>query len=206
MALLIATVASLTTISVAAAEADAPDDIATPVEVVTIANEGGAREGHTPTAFAGMGSGLFAGDNLNPSFPDGVGVQTYLTFVIPPGLDVSNARIVSDALLVSGTPFEDLGPLVAEPIDYQSFGPELFDLEPTGPSTECTLTSATSIECDVTEALRVVAAEDKSEAQFRIRFETPGDNDGSQDLAMFFRSGSNTNEVGLFELMITSNP
>jgi hypothetical protein len=175
-------------------------------DVVSIPNEGGSREGHTPTAFAGMGTGLFAGDNLNPGFPEGVGVQLYLTFALPSGLDVSEGVIISDALRISGTPFEDLGPLVAEPVVYESFGPPLFDLVASGPSTECTVTDGTSIQCDVSEALGVAVADEKEEVQFRIRFEEPADNDGVQDLALFFRSDSNTNEAGIFELLITRTP
>jgi hypothetical protein len=183
---------------------EAPTDATAP-EIVTIANEGGALEGHTPTAFAGMGTGLFAGDNLNPGFPEGVGVQTYLTFALPQDLDVSSAQIISDALHISGTPFEDLGPLLAEPITYESFGPALFDLVAIGPHTECTVTDGTSIACDVTDALGVAADDGLAAAQFRIRFEVPADNDGNQDLAMFFRTDSNTNEAGIFELEITPN-
>jgi hypothetical protein len=185
-----------------ATEAATEAAIATTDEIVTIANEGGGREGHTPTAFAGMGTGLFAGDDLNATFPEGVGVQTYLTFALPAGLDVSRANIVSDALHISGTPFEDLGPLVAEPVSYEVFGPELFALAATGPHTECTVTDGTSIRCDVTEALRVAVGDGSAEAQWRIRFTTPADSDGRQDLALFFRSDSNTNEAGLFRLEI----
>jgi hypothetical protein len=178
---------------------------ATSDDIVRVANEGGSLEGHTRTAFAGMGTGLFAGDDLNPSFPEGVGVQTYLTFVLPSGLDVERASIVSEALQVSGTPFEDLGPLVAEPVAYDSFGPELFDLAATGPHTECTVMSQTSIECDATEAVQVAARDGLTDVQFRLRFEKPGDNDGLPDLALFFRTDSNTNEPGLFELVIAQN-
>jgi len=187
-------------------EAAAPPASATTPDAITITNEGRTLEGHTPTAFPGMGTGLFAGDNLNPGFPEGVGVQLYLTFALPLGLDVGSAQVVSDALHISGTPFEDLGPLLAEPIAYESFGPELFDLAALGPRTECTVTDGTSIQCDVTEALRVAAGDEKAEAQFRIRLEMPADSDGSQDLAMFYRTDSNTNEAGIFELLITQIP
>lgn len=47
----------------AAVSAQSPSpgpELAAP-EVMRIHNDGGAREGHTPTAFAGMGTGLFAG-------------------------------------------------------------------------------------------------------------------------------------------------
>jgi hypothetical protein len=169
---------------------------------LTIANEGGSREGHTPTAFAGMGTGLFAGDNLNARFPEGVGVQIYLTFPLLPDLDAGEASIISDALTISGTPFADLGALVVEPVEYESFGPELFDDTAIGPSTVCVVTYGTAIACDVSEALDVAVAAGKVEAQFRLRFEEPADNDGRQDLAMFFRTDSNTNEPGIFELVI----
>jgi hypothetical protein len=185
------------------AESPSPSASIAADEVVSIPNEGGAREGHTPTAFAGMGTGLFAGDNLNPAFPDGVGVQTYLTFALPPDLTVSAAQLASDALHVSGTPFEDLGPLLAEPISYETFGPVLFDLAAIGPFSECIVTDETSIRCDMTEAVRIALADGRTEAQFRIRFAVAADDDGLGDLALFFRADSNTNEAGLFELEIT---
>ena len=47
---------------------------------VTLKNHGGATEGHTPRGFSGMGTGLFAGDNLNRNFPEGDGVQIFLSF------------------------------------------------------------------------------------------------------------------------------
>jgi hypothetical protein len=189
-----------------ATQASIADPTAMTPLVITIANEGGALEGHTPTAFAGMGTGLFAGDNLNAGFPEGVGVQTYLTFVLPSGLDVASAQITSDALRVSGTPFEDLGLLLAEPITYQAFGPELFDLAAIGPPTPCTVPAETSLRCEVTEAVRLAVDAGEAAAQFRVRFEVAADNDGHQDLALFYRADSNTNEAGIFELAITQNP
>jgi hypothetical protein len=170
----------------------------------TIPNQGGANEGHTPTAFAGMGTGLFAGDNLNPSFPEGIGVQLYLTFDIPEGIRVSSALIRSDALHASGSPFEDLGPLLIEPISYAVFGPDLFDLAATGEPAVCSLTDDASIECPVTGAVGAAVGRGDATAQFRIRFDAPADNDGQQDLAMFLRKDSNTNESGIFELIISS--
>jgi hypothetical protein len=160
-------------------------------------------EGHTPTAFAGMGTGLFAGDNLNPSFPEGVGVQMYLTFAFPGDSEIGKAQLTSDALHISGTPFEDLGRLLAEPVGYDSFGPELFDLSPIGPHSECTAVSTTSIVCDVTSAVQDALDRGAKSAQFRLRLTNPADGDGQQDLVMLFRSDSNTNEAGLVELVIT---
>jgi len=170
---------------------------------ITVSNQGGVLEGHTPTGFAGSGTGLFAGDNLNASFPDGVGVQLFLTFALPLDVGIGDARIVSDALHISGTPFEDLGPLLVEPVSYETFGPELFDLIATGPHSECTVVDETAIVCDVSTAVEELVGEGSVTAQFRIRFTRPADGDGQQDLAMFFRRDSNTNESGIFELEIT---
>ena len=55
---------------------------------VVVPNQGGNMEGHTPRGFRGMGTGLFTGDNLNPRFPEGDGVQIFLTFdlsMVPAG-------------------------------------------------------------------------------------------------------------------------
>ncbi|MFV2001029.1 MAG: hypothetical protein ACC654_11765 [Acidimicrobiia bacterium] len=175
---------------------------APPGTTTAISNQGGTSEGHTPTDFPGTGPGLFVGDNLNASFPDGVGVQTYLEFALPADIDATTAILRSDRLITSGTPFEDLGPLVAEVVVYDTFGPDLFNLTATGPSAPCLVIGGTTLECDVGSAVQNAASAGQSTVQFRLRFEIPGDNDGVQDLAMFYRTDSNTNEAGLFELVI----
>ena len=98
---------------------DSPIPAATglPIEskVIVLQNQGGGMEGHTPMGFPGMGTGLFAGDNLNPRFPEGDGVQLFLTFdlsALPSGKIIS-ALLSSDRASVSGTPMKDLGPLRA---------------------------------------------------------------------------------------------
>jgi hypothetical protein len=171
---------------------------------VTIPNQGGASEGHTPTGFAGTGTGLFAGDNLNPSFPEGVGVQTFLTFALPENLDVGRALLISDTLHTTGSPFDDLGPLLAEPVAYTTFGPQLFDLPASGAPVRCEVTTDTTVECDVTAAVQDAVEGGAKSVQFRLRFERPADNDGNPDLALFYRSDSNTNEPALFNLAITT--
>jgi len=173
-----------------------------PGTVTVIMNQGGTSEGHTPTDFPGTGPGLFVGDNLNPSFPDGVGVQTYLEFALPPDTSSATAVLRSDKLMTSGTPFEDLGILVAELVVYDSFGPDLFDLAATSPAVPCLVIGGSTLECDVGPAVQSAIAAGQSTVQFRLRFEIPGDNDGVQDLAMFYETDSNTNEAGLFELLI----
>ncbi|MEA2001113.1 MAG: hypothetical protein U9N84_04395 [Actinomycetota bacterium] len=173
---------------------------------VTIPNQGGTSEGHTPTGFPGSGTGLFAGDNLNPSFPEGVGVQTFLTFALPADLTIGSATLTSDALHTTGSPFDDLGPLLAEPVVYTKFGPELFDLPSSGQPIRCEVTADTIIECDVTAAVQDAVDGGVTSVQFRLRFERPADNDGNPDLALFYRSDSNTNEPALFNLTINTAP
>lgn len=181
------------------------DDVAdddTGALLLQIRNQGGSMEGHTPRGFAGSGTGLFAGDNLNPRFPDGDGVQIWLTFDIPAGTPApARAVLRSQALTLRGTPFADLGSLQAEPVSYESFSPTLFDLAPTGAAAACNRVGDDGgLECEVTDAVaRAVDAGD-ARAQFRLKFQTAGDNDGEADLAMFFLTDSDTNEPGIFTL------
>lgn len=177
---------------------------ASAVAVQPISNEGGSMEGHTPRGFAGSGTGLFVGDNLNPGFPKGDGVQLWLTFALPAdAAPPGRAVLSSDVMSVAGTPFEDLGILQAEPVTYERFEPELFDLAPDGPAVECASTGAQRLECDVTDAVAASLASDSPRAQFRLRFERVADGDGNQDLALFFLTDSNTNEPGIFHLELS---
>jgi hypothetical protein len=166
-------------------------------------NQGGSLEGHTPRGFAGMGTGLFAGDNLNPNFPDGDGVQIYLTFEDGSLASVSSAVLSSDALAVRGAPFEDLGTLSAEPVRYDVFGPSLFDLDATGPAVACMRTEPSGIACDVTTSVQSALDAGETRFQFRLKFDQAGDGDGRADLAMFFVTESNTNQPGIFTLTLT---
>ena len=169
-----------------------------------IPNRGDDTEGHTPRDFPGSGTGLFAGDNLNSSFPDGDGVQIYLTFDLPEIQSVGSALLTSDVLHVAGTPFADLGVFLAEPVEYDSFGPDLYDLPASGDPAVCQRDGEAGIVCDVTDQVAAAVGSGAGSAQFRLRFERAGDNDGDQDLAMFFREDSNTNEPGLFTLRVRS--
>ncbi len=184
---------------------DAPAPPSSQPSVVTVMNQGNSLEGHTPIGFAGTGTGLFVGDNLNPSFPDGDGVQTYMTFALPGGFTVARALLSSDELSVRGTPFDDLGVLLVERVEYEEFGPQLFDLAAIGPPSPCEVTEESSVVCDVTEIVASAADEGRDVVQFRLRFERVADNDGQADLAQFYRSDVNTNEPGLFKLTITGD-
>ena len=178
------------------------DDPAQPAGLpLEIQNQGGSMEGHTPRGFAGSGTGLFAGDNLNSRFPDGEGVQIWLTFDIPSRTPVPSLAVLrSGALTVRGTPFEDLGVLLVEPVSYDTFGPALFDRSSIGDAVTCRRTGDSGLECDVTAAVAEAIGAGAATAQFRMKFETAGDRDSEADLAMFFLSDSNTNEPGIFTL------
>lgn len=172
-----------------------------PALPLKIQNHGGSMEGHTPRGFAGSGTGLFAGDNLNSRFPDGEGVQIWLTFDTS-GLASAPTRAVlsSRALTVRGTPFTDLGAFQAEPVSYEAFGPELFDDPPIGEAVTCDRVGDRGIECDVTDAVARAVEAGEGHVQFRLKFDTAGDSDGEADLAMFFVADSNDNEPGIFTL------
>ncbi|MFT6821136.1 MAG: hypothetical protein ACJATT_004965, partial [Myxococcota bacterium] len=90
-------------------------------------------EGHTPRGFSGRGTGLFSADTLNSDFPEGDGVQAFTTLGLTAGSGIADATGVESATLtipdsrLTGTPFVDLGALVAEEIFYDAFSPDLFD-------------------------------------------------------------------------------
>jgi len=176
---------------------------AVPGDTIVLTNEGGSMEGHTPRGFAGMGTGLFAGDNLNPRFPDGDGVQIFLTF-FPTDVprSVTSGHLISDVLSVRGSPFEDLGTFSAQRVTYGSFGPDLFDLPGDAAPVPCTRSGTSGITCDVTDSVNELLSKGAAMLQFRLRFERAGDGDGAPDLAMFFTTDSNTNEPGIFRLRL----
>lgn len=166
-------------------------------------NQGGALEGHTPRGFAGMGSGLFAGDNLNSGFPNGDGLQIFLTFELSDETStVSSAVLFSERLVVRGSPFTDLGALTVEGVSYESFGPPLFDLQAESDPVACERVGETGLRCDVSEIASGQIVAGGNVIQLRLKFEKPGDGDGEQDLAMFYESDPNTNQPGLFTLTI----
>ena len=164
-------------------------------------------EGHTPRGFSGMDAGLFAGDNLNPRFPDGDGVQLFLTFdlsTVPSGKVVS-ALLRSENASVSGMPLKDLGPLRAPDIRYSEFSPALWNLGPFAGGNDCGFATSSNgpFRCDLGDAVRSSLNDSYPFAQFRLLLDRAGDNDGTQDLIAFFIANSNTNQPGIFQLEIT---
>jgi hypothetical protein len=179
--------------------------------VVTIQNAGdGAMEGHTPRGFQGQGTGLFAGDNLNPNFPEGDGVQIFLTFDLAgvPSGAVQSAILRSANGSVSGTPYVDLGNLSAEEMRFDAFSSALWNQAPEATGNSCVFATSAAgpHECDIGSIVARSLTDAYPNAQVRLRFDTAGDSDGSQDLALFFITNSNTNEPGIFELEVTVVP
>lgn len=173
-------------------------------ESIVLRNHGGDMEGHTPRGFQGMGTGLFAGDNLNPRFPEGDGVQIFLTFDLSAVsvAEVASATLRSEHVSVRGTPFQDLGMLAAEEVRYDAFSATLWNLVPEVDGATCQFASSPEgpFACDVTAAVNSSLAEGYPFSQFRLRFSEAGDSDGIQDMAFFFISDTNTNEPGIFFL------
>lgn len=174
---------------------------------VVLTNHGGNNmEGHTPRGFQGMGTGLFAGDNLNPRFPNGDGVQIFLTFDLEnlPAGDVLSATLRSTNIHLRGSPFEDLGPLRAREVRYDRFSSALWNLNPPEDGHVCTFATEASDEfrCDITDVVRRSLRDGYKYAQLRLRMEKAGDGDGSADLVAFYKADSNTNEPGIFEVEV----
>ena len=167
-------------------------------------------EGHTPRGFQGMGTGLFAGDNLNRNFPDGDGVQIFLTFDLGgvPSGKVQSAVLSSENANIVGTPFKDLGPLRADEIRFEAFSSALWNADPIEGGAACVLADSSDgpIECDVSGAVQRSLDDSYRYAQFRVRLDQSGDRDGDQDLVAFFKSDSNTNEPGIFLLDVIVLP
>ena len=190
--------------SATAAEPDGSDTV-----TVVLHNQGGSKEGHTPRGFRGMGTGLFVGDNLNPRFPNGDGVQLFLTFdlIEVPAGKVLSAVLRSDNAHARGTPFLDLGAVNAEEFRYDQFSSALWNLAPLPNGASCVF--ATQVDgpfsCDLTSALQRSLDDAYPFAQFRLRFDRAGDGDGFPDMLMFFIANSNTNQPRIFELEVTIN-
>lgn len=186
-------------------EAETSNDAGSSAAIVSISNDGTtALEGHTPRGFAGSGVGLFAGDNLNPNFPNGEGIQILLTFALPSNVGTpSQATLRSDVVSTSGNAFEALGNLRAAQVEYDAFGPELFNIEPIGGFVNCERPTDSSLTCDVTNAATNAITSGNSSVQIQLTFDELSDNDGEQDLVLFNNGDSNLNESGLFTLELT---
>ena len=176
---------------------------------VVLRNEGAAMEGHTLRGFRGMGTGLFVGDNLNPGFPNGDGVQLFLTFdlsEIPAG-KVLSAVLRSDNAHVRGTPFVDLGVVNADEFRYDRFSSALWNLPPVPNGASCVFAARSEgpFSCDLTGAVQRSLEDAYPFVQYRLRFDRAGDGDGSPDMVLFFIADSNTNQPRIFELEVTVN-
>lgn len=175
-------------------------------------------EGHTPRGFQGQGGGLFAGDNLNPNFPDGDGVQIFLTVdlargdndedLLDGGWTIQSALLSSDNVDFNGTPFVDLGDLTAEEIRFDDFSSALWnaDVEPGGQS--CVFATSTDgpFECDLAQALQNSLDDGYDRLQLRFQLDEAGDSDGQADMVLFHLGDTNATEPGIFSLEVEAVP
>lgn len=176
---------------------------------IQILNKGGFSGGHTPIGFQGQGTGIFVGDNLNPNFPNGDGVQAFLTFDINTlkNSDFTKATLISNDLHISGSPFVDLGNIVVEEVQYNSFSSRLWNAESLGKVCELEQGAEVGIiSCDISDVLSNAIRNGQDTLQLRLKFETISDGDNSADLAMFYKTNSNTNDSGIFIIeVVTQN-
>ena len=178
-------------------------------DMIVIANQGGAFEGHMAWSGDGEGGGLFAGDNLTPDFPNDDGLQILLAFrladiaEIASGRSIAEARLTSRAMQIAGAPFEDLGPFMAAPVNYTTFPPTSKELDPIGEAVACAAdVEARFLTCDVTVALAQAVEDGVERINFRLRHERASDGDGEPDLTVFAFTDPNLNERGIFLLEI----
>lgn len=177
----------------------------------------GALEGHTPQGFEGMGDGLFAADEINPGFPAGDATQVFVTLPLDTGrpnrrLAGADRAVINATLSVptanvtiQGDPYAELGPLVADPVTFDTFSAALWDLAPNDASTGCTLASSLSdgISCDLTAAVQQALDAGETSLQLRIRFDGLGTANGAPDGVYFDVDGDlNTPDPDTFSLVV----
>ena len=171
---------------------------------ILIPNSGEEYEGHTPIGFSGSGIGLFVGDNLNSNFPNRDGLQTFLTFDIEQigNTKVKSAVLVSQNAHIVGNPFKDLGKLAVFETEYGDFTAKVWNTETK--EEVCSVGEIIDGEfiCDITEHIERLLREEKTLAQFIMKFEQLSDNDEQSDLLLFYESDSNKNEPGIFNIRV----
>ncbi|MBX2799932.1 MAG: hypothetical protein KTR31_19790 [Myxococcales bacterium] len=184
----------------------------------TLTNTGNeSREGHTPRGFQGQGTGLFAGDNLNSGFPEGDGVQIFVSVNLAQAdegdltdgtWEVSEAIFAAEAMEVRGTPFADLGNLNAEEVVFDEFSSALWDLPAVDGGASCVFADGPDGDyaCDLAPAVQAALDDGRRFVSFRLLFDQAGDSDGEQDMALFFLTDSNTTDKGIFSLTVEATP
>lgn len=140
----------------------------------------------------------------------GDGVQIFQTFDLEnlPDGDLLTATLRSANIHARGSPFDDLGPLLAPKLRYARFSPALWNLGPLLGWRVCTLAAEESDEfqCDVTDFVRRSLQDGCMYARLRLRMEKTSEGDRDTDLVSFFKTDSNNDEPGIFELKITLTP
>lgn len=173
-------------------------------KVIVLDNVGDSRqEGHTPTTFAGSGTGLFIGDNLHEQFPQDAGLQAFVTFdlsSIPKNDTFKDIILSSSFVRTQGNPQQTLGDVMVDVVSYDTFSSDLWNLPSQESACLFRQQSNQSYKCSVDEVVNLMRTKDLSKISFRLRFEKNTDGDTEQDLLSFRHYDPNANFAGLFQL------
>ena len=180
---------------------------------VVLPNQGGVFEGATLTESTASAPTLIVGDESAPNLPPGEGLEIYITFDLSQVQSLDGAGLVSAQLrshamqIVEGTPFEDLGPLNAVRVQYESFPPTPDERLALGDEVACEADpAAVQLSCNVLDTVEQALADGVERISFRLRFATPTDADGEPDFALFFVTTQGLNEPGVFTLELGLSP
>ncbi|NOX30686.1 MAG: hypothetical protein GXP35_11680 [Actinobacteria bacterium] len=177
---------------------------------VVVPNQGGAFEGSALTASEGVANSLFVGDELSPDIPEGEGLEAWITFGLEEVTEtltsgsITAVTLRSQAMVdVVGDPFGELGNITATLVDNPEFPPsaDARAAAQGGDSVICVADpDAASLTCDVAELVADAASEGADRVSFRLKFDTASDTDGEPDIAFFFITDQQFNDVGIFTL------
>ncbi len=177
---------------------------------VVVPNQGGALEGSALSASEGVANSLFVGDELSPDIPDGEGLEAWITFGLQDVTEtltsgaITAVTLRSQAMIdVVGDPFVELGNITATLVDDPEFPPSV-DAKvaaEAGDSVICVADpDSASLTCDVAELVADAAASGADRVSFRLKFDTASDSDGEPDIAFFFITDQQFNDIGIFTL------
>ncbi|MBN4047395.1 FKBP-type peptidyl-prolyl cis-trans isomerase [Acidimicrobiaceae bacterium AH-315-P05] len=177
---------------------------------VVVPNQGGVFEGTALSVSEGVANSLFVGDELSPDIPEGEGLEAWISFGLEDVADtltsgaITAVTLRSQAMLeVVGDPFVELGNITATFVDNPEFPPNA-DAKVAaegGDSVICVADpDAASLTCDVAELVADAAANGADRVSFVLKFDTPSDTDGEPDIAFFFITDQQLNDVGIFTL------
>lgn len=138
------------------------------------------------------GGSMCVGDS---SFGPNASYRGFVSFAVgalaEPEIDVIEARLQIQVVSAIGSPFGSLGALALEHTSFASIGPDAFQTPALAPSgTASGATASGTLSFDVLSALRADLESSRGLSQYRFRFQTSSDGDGSTDLLFLQRSSA----------------